>query len=303
MRRPVGSPVTSSPLLGKARRGLRSRKISPPKQLASTRSNYVTAERLHATRQGMSERDWSLLLFVSGCRLASGQHLIRQFWLTSDRASASARAGRRALKRLIDWRVLVALPRRVGGERAGSAGMVYAVGVAGARLLAAGGFSARRLEAPGALYVAHTLACTELVVELHEADREGALDAIEVQSEPVCWRGFLGPVGARLVLKPDLFVRVGAGAFEDRWFIEVDLATEASGTILAKARRYLAHYQAGSEQAEHGVYPRVLWAAPDPRRAEQIEDALRRLPSEGRRLFSVCLLDEAVAHLAVEARS
>ena len=172
------------------------------------------------------------------------------------------------------------------------------------KLLAQRGFQPRRLDAPGSLYVAHTLACTEFVVELHEADQVGELECIEVQSEPACWRGFLGPGAARLVLKPDLFVRVGAGsASEDRWFIEVDLATEASGTLRTKATRYLAHYRSGSEQAEHGVYPRVLWAVPNEYRAGQVTDALRHLPDEATRLFTVCLLDEAVAFLAAEAHS
>lgn len=106
------------------------------------------------------------------------------------------------------------------------------------------------------------------------------------------------------MLKPDLFVRVGAGsASEDRWFIEVDLATEASGTLRTKATRYLAHYRSGNEQTEHGVYPRVLWAVPNEHRAGQVTDALRHLPDEATRLFTVRLLDETTSFLAAEARS
>ena len=102
------------------------------------------------------------------------------------------------------------------------------------------------------------------------------------------------------MLKPDLFVRVGAGSVsEDRWLIEVDLATEASATIRAKTLRHLAYYRSGSEP----VHPRVLWAVPDLRRAEQIAEVLRRLPTPAERLFAICLLDEAVAFLAAEARS
>jgi hypothetical protein len=280
---------------------LGSRDISPPKQSAPSRSNYITAERLYRTHERMSDTDWLILSFLSDCRLASGHQLVRRFWLTSQRNDPHARAGRRALKRLSDWRVLDALPRRVGGERAGSAGMVYAVGVAGVKLLARRGEQANRLEAPGALYVAHTLACTELVVQLQEANAAHSLDCIEIQSEPACWRTFLGAMGARLTLKPDLYIRVAAPGsdYEDRWYIEVDLATEATGTILAKAKRYLAHYRSGSEP----VHPKVLWTAPDAGRAERIESALRRLPAEARPMFSVCLADETVAFLASEARS
>ena len=81
--------------------------------------------------------------------------------------------------------------------------------------------------------------------------------------------------------------------------IEVDLATESSATIRAKALRHIAYYKSASEP----VHPRVLWAVPDTRRAEQIADVLARLPADAKRLFAICLLDETVAFLAAEARS
>lgn len=305
MRRPPGLPVALSSQSESGCTGAASGRVSPPNDSASLRPNYVTADRLFRIGAEMSELDWTLLSFVSAVRLATGKQLGRRFWNAAREGdSAEARAARRALARLARWRVLDPLPRRIGGKRAGSAAIVFRVGVAGVKLLAQRGFQPRRLDAPGALYVAHTLACTELMVELHEADRAGELECIEVQSEPACWRGFLGAGAARLVLKPDLFVRVGAGrASEDRWFIEIDLATEASGTLRTKAARYLAHYRSGSEQAEHGVYPRVLWAVPNEHRAGQVTDALRHLPDEATRLFSVRLLDEATSFLAAEARS
>jgi hypothetical protein len=303
VRRPVARSVASSQDGRKGCRGVTSRRISPPNDPVWPRVNYVTAERLHWIAGEMEERDWTVLSFLSATRLASGRQLARRHWGAAEEGdSAEARAARRTLKRLGDWRVLDWLPRRVGGRRAGSAGMVYSVGVAGVKLLAQRGFQPRRLEAPGTLYVAHTLAITELVVALHEADRAGELELIETpQSEPACWRGFIGVGGGRVVLKPDLFVRIGAGsASEDRWMIEVDLDTEARGTLRAKAERYLAHYRSGSEQGTHGAYPRVLWAVPTEQRAGQLIDAM---PDEASRLFAVCLLGEAVAYLAAEARS
>ena len=123
-----------------------------------------------------------------------------------------------------------------------------------------------------------------------------------MQSEPHCWRGFVSGFGRRVILKPDLFVRVGVGALEDRWFIEIDLATEASGTLAAKARRYLAHFRSGAEQREFGTYPRVLWVVPDARRQTQLEAVLGGLPEGARRLFAVCLMAETIQRLAAEAR-
>jgi hypothetical protein len=299
--RPVASPITSSTPAQITRSGLASRNISPPKQSVPARSNYITADRLYRTLHQMTNTDWSVLGFLNDCRLASGSQLIRRYWQTADRNDRRARAGRRALKRLSDRRVLDVLPRRIGGERAGSSGMVYTVGVAGAKLLARRGEQTSRLEAPGALYVAHALAATEMVVRLDEAGRCGSLEVIEVQTEPTCWRSFLAGMGARLTLKPDLFIRVTApgSSYEDRWFVEVDLATEATGTIIAKAKRYPAHHRAGTEK----VHPRVLWTVPDARRSAQIENALERLPAQARRMFSVCQFEDAVEFLATEARS
>jgi hypothetical protein len=300
MRRPVAQPAGSEANGRKAVLGAASRGFSPPKDLVSARSSYITPERVFLVSRELVERDWQILNFVSECRLASGKQLVRRFWQTADREANAARAGRRALKRLSDWRVLDSMPRRIGSRRSGSDGAVYGVGRLGVRLLAQRGYTGPRIEAPGALYVAHTLSCTELVVALHDADRAAVLELIETQFEPACWRGFIGAGGGRIMLKPDLFVRVGAGSVsEDRWLIEVDLATEASATIRSKAKRHLAYYRSASEP----VHPRVLWAVPDVRRAEQIADVLRRLPAPADRLFSICLLNQAVSFLAAEASS
>jgi hypothetical protein len=261
----------------------------------------ISPARLEAIAARLSEHDRELLNFVSEHRLASGKQLVRRFWPSDSHDAPAARAGRRALKRLADWRVIDPLPiRTIGGLHGGSDTLIYGVGVAGVRLLARHGLMQKRLGTPGERYVKHTLAITEIVVRLHEADREGLLELIETQAEPACWRGFIGPGMSRVVLKPDLFARIGAGSIsEDRWLIEVDLATEASTTIQAKAERHLAFYRSGSET----VHPRVLWAVPDLRRAHQLTDVLRRLPTPASQLFAVCLLYALPGFLAAEARS
>jgi hypothetical protein len=305
MTRPVERPDTLSQTAVKARAGASSRRFSTPKGYVSPQSLYLTADWLYRTSQEMTERDWQLLRFVHESRFASGQQLTRAFWLTNDPASSQARAARRALKRLVDWRVLATLPRRIGGIRTGSDGMVYRVGRGGTRLLAARGIHGPRVEAPGTLHLVHTLATTELALLLREADRSGELEVIEVQQEPACWREYLGIGGVKQVLKPDLFIRVAApgSEYEDRWFVEADLASEAGRTIARKAARYLEDYRSGREQREHDTYPRVLWSVPDRRRAEQIKDVLRQMPTEAQRLFTVCLQDQVISRLATEARS
>lgn len=299
MRRPLDTPLTSigedqkpgkQPASGNISRPTDPRRIPP--------NSYVTADRLYQIAQDMDDRDWRLLSFVRDVRLATGSQLVRHLWQTEP-TGAAGRSGRRTLARLRSWRVLDAGSRRVGGMRAGSDGFVHSVGVAGMKLLTQRGIAARRLDAPGALFQAHTLAITETIVRLHEADRSGELDLVEVQPEPACWRGFIGKAMAREMLKPDLFLRLGAGAFEYRFFIEIDLATESRGTLRTKADRYRAYYQSGEEQRQHGAYPKVLWVVPDDRRADQLHDALGRPDA---RLFDICRQSDLIAYLAAEAQ-
>lgn len=298
--RPIAHPIAQPSATENAWTGPGSTGNSTAKD--SPRSSYITRGRLDLLAPALTDLDWRLIGFVSDYRLVTGGQLIRAFWKTTQRETAAARAGRRTLKRLRESRVLDALPRAIGGVRGGSDGLVYGVGIAGRKLLARRGLERRRLGTPGDRYVQHSLSVTEVVVRLHEARQAGRVDLIEVNGEPACWRGFLGPLGERVVLKPDLALRLGAGAYEDIYLLEVDLATEASGTLTGKGRRYLAHYRSGSEQAAHGVYPRIIWTVPDARRGEQVHDALRHLPSPAPKLFSVWLFEEVVERLAAEAQ-
>lgn len=46
-----------------------------------------------------------------------------------------------------------------------------------------------------------------------------------------------------------------AGQYEDRWFIEVDLATESPSKIVAKCEKYHKYYRAGLAQKEAEAFP------------------------------------------------
>jgi predicted RNA-binding protein YlxR (DUF448 family) len=302
--RPAARPGAASQTPQTARTGAASGAILTPKGPVPSRgqSLYLTAERLHRIATRLSQRDRELLRFVHDSRFASGQQLTRAFWLTRDPMSREARAARRALKRLTDWRVLDTLPRRVGGMR-GSQGLVYRVGRAGVRLLAAGGVRGPRVELPGTLHLAHTLQTTELALRLRESHRAGALELLEVQQEPVCWRSYPGIGGVQRTIKPDLFARIGAGALEDRWMIEVDLASESGRTIARKLARYVEHFRSGREQHAHGTYPRVLWTVPDQRRVQQLTGMLAATPADARHLFTACVQEQAVGLIAAEADS
>ena len=108
------------------------------------------------------------------------------------------------------------------------------------------------------------------------------------------------PTQGRSLLRPDLFMMIAAGEHELRWFIEVDRATHHAPALLRKARLYENYYRAGIEQAEHGVFPRVLWVVPSHERAGELTRLFGRSEfTEG--LMVVATESQAVTALAGDA--
>ena len=139
-------------------------------------------------------------------------------------------------------------------------------------------------------------------MRLVEQERGGGPVLTTFVGEPACWRSFWGP-GGRAWLKPDALVALRLGAYEDRWFIEVDRASESLPTISRKCDGYRRYWQSGTEQARTGVFPRVLWIVPDARRAEAVAEVCSRQPAEAWQLFAVAVQGEAVSRLATGAAS
>jgi hypothetical protein len=251
-----------------------------------------------ASALGASER--TVVDIITKLRLASHAQLIALVGSSAaDRSTASAaRTVRRTLARLTTLGVLARLDRRVGGVRAGSAGYVYYLGPVGQRLVAywegRGLIRGRYRPEPGGRYVRHRLAVSELYVKLHAADRAGELDLLAFDAEPDCWRHHLDGFGGSAMLKPDAFVRLGIGAYEDRCFVEVDLGTESRSVIAAKLRTYLDYFHGGAEQAEHGVFPRVVVLTDSETRRDALVDVAAKLPAEHWSLFVVGTLDLAL---------
>jgi len=237
---------------------------------------------------------------VAKLRLASHAQLASLLGPLHPHASAAstARAIRRTLAHLTGLGVLGRLNRRVGGVRAGSAGYVYYLGPVGQRLVAywdgRGLVRGRFRPEPGGRYVRHRLAVSELYVRLRAADRSGELDLLTFDAEPDCWRRFLDGFGGSVLLKPDAFVRVGVGAYEERCFVEVDLGTESRSVLASKARTYLHYFNSGSEQAEHEIFPRVVLLTNTEARRAALVDVVTRLPAEHWALFTVATLDRAL---------
>jgi hypothetical protein len=261
-------------------------------------ARYITAKVARDLAEDLDARDFAVLGSVVELRFMSGDQIARLHF------EGQARAARRTLLRLTRLGVLERLPRQVGGVRAGSAGFVYRLGASGQRIALDRGWlgdrKRRRSAVPGSLFVGHALAVAELHVRLREAERTGSIELLELRAEPACWRRQAGMNAQASILKPDSFLRLGAGADELVYFIEVDLATEGSRALTNQLRAYVAYHASGREQAEHGVFPKVLWLAPDARRVVTIEACVRRLPRSDRELFAVAEFDQAIVAVTGE---
>ena len=300
---PSAGPLAANEKAQNAPRPGTFRPLTPTKD--GPRSRRLSSRRLAAIAAQLSERDREVLRAVARFRVMSGSQLGRLFWSASS-VKTQARLTRRGLARLSDLDVLQPLARRVGGARGGSATTVFAPGRAGQYLLRgdqSSGRRVRRAHTPGERYLAHALAVADLYVGLMEIERGGAVQLLSFEAEPDCWRPYPGAFGARLVLKPDAYVKLAAGDYEYSWFIERDMATEAQTTVAIKARRYHDYFRIGSEQADGGVFPRTAWIVPDADHAERVVATLGSLPTEAWRLFVVAPATEALALLSGEVRS
>jgi hypothetical protein len=260
---------------------------------------YVSARGVAKLRERLSERDLGILEQVAGLRLMSARQLQAVHFPPSahDTELAATHARQRVVTRLLREQLLACLERRIGGVRAGSAGFVVALGPIGQRVLSLNA-PRRRAYEPTLRFVDHTLAIAQLAVEVTLAARRGSLDLLDCQPEPHCWRQFQALSGRRL-LRPDLFLALGSGNYELRWFIEVDRSSESLPTLLRKCRLYADYYQSGKEQAKQGgVFPRVCWSVPDEPRAERLRTVIDREPSFPTGLFVVTTAAETLSILS-----
>ena len=247
--------------------------------------------------EDLSQRDRAILADVGRVRVLTGQQIGRLHFAELQGAHRD-RTRRRVLERLVSLQLLATLERRVGGVRAGSAGLVFALGPAGQRLLVleqnGSDGRVRRPGTPTDRFLGHNLAVAELYVSLVEAARAGALTLATFDAEPDCWwRDSEGEW-----IKPDAYVMVSAGDVEDCWAIEVDMATESLPTLRCKLTTYLNLAANDERGPDGGVLPRVLVTVPNQRRRAALHDLVSGLPPPASELVTVVLAGKASLHFA-----
>jgi len=248
----------------------------------------------------LSDRDLAILRALQAHRLLTTRLLQRLHFAQGHATQAAAtRATTRVMNRLQQRGLVTKIRQRIGGVRQGSAGMAFHLGPAGESLLRSlDGGTRRRYVEPSMAFSTHTLAVAELAVRLSEATTVGRFEITRMETEPACWRSFLGRHGVREWLKPDLHAVTASGDYEDEWFIEADLATEHIPTIVRKAQVYQRYAATGAHQADHEVFPAVVWVVPDTARRTAIETALAASPELSPELFRVVTVDDFDAFIA-----
>ena len=255
----------------------------------------LSRQQLEETAAALSERDRGILTAVQRYRYLLTGQIQRLYFYTAATPTAAHRATARALKRLRELRLVDHLARRIGGVRAGSGGLVWHLTHAGERLLRLNEQATRpmrRFFEASPYFLAHSLAVAEVAVNLTEICREQhGMKLTAIQPEPECWRTY-SEYGSMLSLKPDLFAITVSGQYEDRWFIEVDLATESPSKVVDKCERYHKYYRNGLEQQEAGVFPLTVWIVPTAERKEKLIKHIREAFDKQPRLFTVITKDE-----------
>ena len=249
----------------------------------------ISQKRLQTLARQIAEREKVVLYSVKQCRFLTTGQVQRLHFTDSPTKSACIRATNRMLSRLRDNGLLLCLPRRRGGIRAGSSAAIWKLTAAGHKFLslnATGVCSRHRNYKITTAFLEHTLAIAELFVRL-KTDKD--IICKTVQFEPDCWRE---------KLKPDLYAVTISGEYEDHWFFEIDRDTEAPVRIIEKCRRYAEHYRSGAEQKSSGVFPLVVWLVPDEKRKTALERHITNEMGGFSQLFNVKVFDERFSFTA-----
>jgi hypothetical protein len=236
-------------------------------------ADNITRKRLKQIAKTLDGRDREMLQSVYRFRCLTTGQLRRLHFRESATLTAATRATNRATARLRKLFLIDCMERRIGGVRAGSSSFVWGLTEAGFRLFETRRKPARkRFFEPSAKFTAHTVAVAEIYVRLTEMPD---VEVEAVAAEPECHRQYAGIGGAPVKLKPDLYAVTLWGEYEDHWFFELDLATEAVSRIIRKCKRYLEYYRNGGEQRANGVFPYVAYIVPNEKRKEAVVRRMR----------------------------
>ena len=243
-------------------------------------SSRLNCAHLTQLANQLSERCTTPLPHLARVRLLTGAHLDRLLAHPDTTPETTARDRRRIMTRLHNLGLVTTLQRRIGGVRAGSAGHIYTLTPTGHRVLAALHNQPcpphiKKPTTPGTLFLAHTLAISDIYVRLIEASRHHKVTLSSFVTEPRCWQS----TGHGDYLKPDSYCVLSTTTHQDCWWLEIDQATESLPRIRTKSRAYLDYLTHGGIGPDN-VPPRILYTAPDTPRTNAIKQLITTLTTE-----------------------
>jgi hypothetical protein len=243
------------------------------------RDNYLPKRRLKELKDILSQRDKAVLYSVQKCRYLTTDQIMRLHFTDYAKQSVALRSTQYALVKLRDYRLIKSLERRIGGVRAGSNSYAWALSETGAKFMSITGDNAddtprKRSFEPSPTFLRHTLAVSEIYVQLTEICRRHGLELVRAALEPECWRDYAGENGKPVTLKPDMFAVTSDGVYEYLFFIEVDMDTEAPSVVLTKCSRYTLYCKRVMEQRPQDMFPLVVWIVPSAARRDNLKQRI-----------------------------
>ncbi|MCL2083563.1 MAG: replication-relaxation family protein [Oscillospiraceae bacterium] len=253
----------------------------------------ITKRKLEEYNQTLNQRDKAVLRSLQTCQFLKTDQVGRLHFQSAATPAAGLRAATRLLAKLHGLGLVQPLQRRyVNWIHTGTTSYIWSLKTAGAELLRLDegrppAKSRKRVFEPTYIFLKHTLMIAELYTRLFETEK-----LMQADFEPDCWRRHHNALGGSICLKPDLYSITAADGFEDHWFFEVDLDTEAPKRIMQKCENYGRYYLTGREQEKTGVFPRVAWIVPDIKRRDTLWRHICEHLSEYQDLFVVILFDD-----------
>ena len=267
------------------------------------RAQHVHYKRTHLSRAqlerieaSLTARDHAALQSIRRYRFLTSSQIGRLYVTDSSSTKSHTRQQNLLTKKLSDCGLIQALERRVGGVGGGSSQPVWHLTEAGYRLLTLNDPDSgprKRFREPSAMFLNHTLAVAECAVQLTCICRTSYdIDLEQVDCEPFCWRYYKDEDGRFTYLRPDLFAITNYDDYEDRWFIEIDLATESPMDVVEKCNAYLRYYYTDIEQKETDVFPLVVWITTDESRKQRLKEYISDQIKGHPKMFLVITPDE-----------
>lgn len=283
-----------------------------------------TVTTLAALRERLTPRDMQIISFIEQAHCAFTHQLTRLFFASASNEQAASKACRRNMQKLLEYKLVNKLDRKIGGYRAGSNANIWYLTDAGYKLLDLEDpdtpLKRRRFLEPSAITLRHRLTSVECYIQMVELGRKiqlgGNVQAEEaggnsgaasktnsgtitprsfsvrkVEFEPKSWKQY--PYDNKnKYLKPDLFISIEKDGYEYLYFVEIDLASESMTDILRQCESYHDCYNSRAIQNEYDIFPIVLWIVPDEKRKERFVKVLKEQYERTNHLFTIITAEE-----------